>query len=166
MRLYMLLVTMLYQAKDAIEGDGYTNCICAIADFIKSKTDVKEFESAVRGITDKNVFNIVAIPPLVESCGDAMVKVVKEDVIENLYHCSQLKLKDLNQLRSLSLDVTEEDVYRVQIHSSASQVFFSYLPADVELQLSNNLASEKRPLETEKNADMRDEGDSKRVKAE
>ncbi|KAL7498685.1 hypothetical protein ACHAWT_008414 [Skeletonema menzelii] len=165
MRLYMLLVTILYQAKDAIEGDGYTSCMAAITDFVKSKTDVKEFESAIRGIIDKNVFNIVAIPSLVQSCGDAMAKVVEEDVIENLYHCSQLKLKDLNQLRSLSIDVTEEAVYRLQISSAANQVFFSYIPADVELQLSNT--SVKRPLESvEKNDDMKIDDDTKRLKTE
>eukprot|EP00985_Skeletonema_marinoi_P001774 scaffold704_cov131-Skeletonema_marinoi.AAC.1 len=160
-RLYMLLVTMLYQAKDAIAVSGYTSCKAAIVDFIKSKTDLKEFESTIRGITDKNVFNIVAIPSLVQSCGGAMAKVVEEDVIDNLYHCSQLKLKDLNQLRSLSIDVTEEAVYRLQISSSANQVFFSYIPADVELQLSNTLASEKRTLESGENDD-----DTKRLKTE
>ena len=162
MRRYILLNTMLYQVKDAIEGDGYTNCMSAIVDFIKSKTDVKAFESAVRGITETKVFNIVAIPPLVKSCCDAMTKVFEEEVIENLFHCSQLKLKDLNQLRSLSMDVTDEAVYRLQIRSSASEVFFSYLPADVELQLSST--TEKRPLETEENDDMKD--DSKRLKTE
>ena len=166
MRMYMLLVTMLYQAKDAVEGDGYTSCMAAIVDFVTSKTDVKEFESTIRGIIDKNVFNIVAIPSLVKSCGDAMAKVVEEDVIENLYHCSQLKLKDLNQLRSLSIDVTEEAVYRLQISSSANQVFFSYMPTDVELQLSNTVASEKRPLESVENDDMKIDDDSKRLKTE
>ena len=165
MRRYMLLATMLYQAKDAIEGDGYTRCMAAIVDFITSKTDVKEFESTIRGITDKNVFNIVAIPALLQSCGDVMAKVVEEDVIENLYYCSQLKLKDLNQLRSLSIDVTEEAVYRLQISSSANQVFFSYIPADVELQLSNTIASEKRTLESGAN-DMKVDEDTKRLKTE
>lgn len=165
MRLYMLLATMLYQAKDAIEGDGYTKCMAAIVDFITSKTDVKAFESTIRGITDKNVYNIVAIPALVQSCVDAMAKVVEEDVIENLYHCSQLKLKDLNQLRSLSVDVTEEAAYRLQISSSANQVFFSYIPADVELQLSNTFASEKRTLESG-NDDMKVDDHTKRLKTE
>ena len=128
-------------------------------------TDLKEFESTIRGITDKNVFNIVANPALLQSCGDVMAKVVEEDVIENLYYCSQLKLKDLNQLRSLSIDVTEEAVYRLQISSSANQVFFSYIPADVELQLSNTIASEKRTLETGEN-DMKVDEDTKRLKTE
>lgn len=169
-RLYILLVTMLYQAKDTIEGDGYTSCMSAVVDFVKSKTDVKEFESTVRGLTDKNVFNIVAIPPLVESCGDALAKVIHEDVIYSLYHCSQLKLKDLNLLRSLSMGVSEEAAYRVQIHSSASQVFFSYLSADEDLLLSNPLASpsEKRSFETEEDADKKDNDNdnTKRLKTE
>ncbi len=166
MRLYMLLATMLYQAKDAIEGDGYTKCMAAIVDFVSSKTDLKEFESTIRGIIDKNVHNIVAIPSLVQSCGGAMANVVEEDVIENLYHCSQLKLKDLNQLRSLSIDVTEEAVYRLQISSSANRVFFSYIPADVELQLSNTVASDKRTFESGGNDGMQIDDDTKRLKTE
>ncbi len=126
---------------------------------------MNQFESTIRGITDKNVFNIVAIPALAQSCGDAMAMVVEEDVIENFYHCSQLKLQDLNQLRSLSIDVTEEVVYRLQISSSANQVFFSYIPADVELQLSNTIASEKRTLESGAN-DMKVDEDTKRLKTE
>lgn len=52
-----------------------------------------------------------------------------------LFFCKQ----DLNQLRNLSLDMTDEAVYRLQIQSSASLVYFSYLPMDTELQLTNPL---------------------------
>ena len=148
MRLYMLLATILYQVKDEIESDGYTKCIAAIVDFIKSKTNVKEFESTIRGITDKNIFNFVAIPKLVQSCGDTLSAVVEEGFIENLYHCSQLKLTDLNQLRSLSTNVTEDALYRLQISTSTSQMFFSFLPTDVEIKLPNAVAPEKRSFET------------------
>ena len=48
--------------------------------------------------------------------------------------------QDLNQQRNLSFDVTEDASYRIQIQSSASQVFFSYMPVDVELELTNPLA--------------------------
>lgn len=48
--------------------------------------------------------------------------------------CTQ---KDLHQQRNLSLDMTDEAIYRLQIQSSASQVFFSYLPIDTDLQLTN-----------------------------
>ena len=41
--------------------------------------------------------------------------------------------QDLNQLRELSLGITDHAIYRLQIQLSASQVFFSYLPVEVEL---------------------------------
>lgn len=41
--------------------------------------------------------------------------------------------------------MTDEAIYRLQIQSSASQVFFSYLPDDVELQLTNPLTP--KPVE-------------------
>mmetsp|Transcript_26161 Transcript_26161/g.33460 ORF Transcript_26161/g.33460 Transcript_26161/m.33460 type:complete len:122 (-) Transcript_26161:116-481(-) len=108
----------------------------------------------------------------------------KEGMLETLYHCSQLKLKDLNQQRNLSLDLTYEAIYRFQIQSSASQVFFSYLPVDVELILTNPLdakvsepsASDKWPAEVKRSLEneavpkvnnlMSIEPEPKRVKAE
>jgi hypothetical protein len=44
--------------------------------------------------------------------------------------------QDLNQLRELSLGITDHAIYRLQIQLSASQIFFSYLPVEVELQLT------------------------------
>jgi hypothetical protein len=68
------------------------------------------------------------------------------------------------------MGVSEEAAYRVQIHSSASQVFFSYLSADEDLLLSNPLASpsEKRSFETEEDADKKDNDNdnTKRLKTE
>mmetsp|Transcript_5617 Transcript_5617/g.12774 ORF Transcript_5617/g.12774 Transcript_5617/m.12774 type:complete len:1338 (-) Transcript_5617:117-4130(-) len=153
MRLYILLVTMLYQAKDIIdrksvssnkpsevgEKSGYSGVMSSLQELTQGKIEPKDFEAECRKYVDEDVHNFVAIPPLVEQCAGALVKVAKENCLENLYHCSQLKLKDLNQLRNLSLDMTDEAIYRLQIESSASQVFFSHLPVDVELQLTNPL---------------------------
>jgi hypothetical protein len=47
--------------------------------------------------------------------------------------------QDLKQQRNLSLEIADDAVYRLQIQSSASQVFFAYLPADAEIQLANPL---------------------------
>lgn len=81
---------------------------------------------------------------------------------ENLF-CSPLLLyllhliaQDLNQLRDLSLGITDHAIYRLQIQLSASQVFFSYLPVGMELQLTTPMdvnPSEydaKRPLDAGK----------------
>lgn len=189
-RLYILLVTMLYQAKDIIDrtdadssnsmGDegaakksGYSGVMSSLQALIQGKIGGKDFEALCRKIVRKDVHNFVAIPPLVESCSEALVDMAKEDCLDNLYTCSQLKLKDLNQLRNLSLNVSDEAIYRLQIQTSASQVFFSYLPTDVELQLTNPLdvkppepaaledkpseSVAKRPLETEESNEHKTE---------
>jgi histone deacetylase complex regulatory component SIN3 len=145
MRLYILLATMLYQAKFIVDRKGCPSIMSSLQDLIGGKVSAKDFEAKCRKVVGKEVYNFVAIPPLVESCAEAIVKVAKEGCIENLYNCSQLKLKDLNQLRNLSLDVTEEAVYRLQIQSSSSQVFFSHVPIEAELQLTNPL--EAKPSE-------------------
>jgi len=142
MRLYILLVTMLYQAKGSLSG--YSDVMSSLQKLIQGKIVAKDFEAECRANVDKAVYNFVVIPPLVEKCADALVRVAKEDFLENLYHCSKLKLKDLHQLRNLSLgmltlEMTDEPLYRIQIQSSASRVFFSCLPAGVELQLANPL---------------------------
>ncbi len=70
--------------------------------------------------------------------------------------------QDLNQLRDLSIGITDRAIYRLQIQSSASQVFFSYLPVEMELQLTTPLdviPSEneaKRPLDAETTGSITD----------
>ncbi len=53
----------------------------------------------------------------------------------NEHFRNNFKLKDLRLLRSLSLEVTEDAVYRIQIQNSGGRIFFSYLPNGVNLQL-------------------------------
>jgi len=177
MRLYILLVTMLYQAKGSLSG--YSDVMSSLQKLIQGKIVAKDFEAECRANVDKAVYNFVVIPPLVERCADALVRVAKEDFLENLYHCSKLKLKDLRQLRKISLgmltlEITDEPIYRIQIQSSASRVFFSCLPAGVELQLANPLdvmpsapteyfgkpveADAKRLFETKENPEANREG--------
>jgi hypothetical protein len=57
--------------------------------------------------------------------------------------------QDLNQLRDLSLGITDDATYRLQIQSSASQVFFSFLPVDMELRLTSP-QGDNRPVDAEK----------------
>ena len=99
-RLYILLVTMLYQAKDIIEditdrknSTDQPDVMSSLQDLIQGKVEAKDFEAECRKHVDTYAYNFVAIPPLVESCAEALVKVAKEDYLESLYHFSQLKLK-------------------------------------------------------------------------
>ena len=80
--------------------------------------------------------------------------------------------QDLNQLRDLSIGITDRAIYRLQIQSSASQVFFSYLPVEMELQLTTPLdviPSEyeaKRLLDAETIPSIRDETKQENMNAE
>lgn len=211
MRLYILLVTMLYQAKDIVERksevsdkqDLFSELVSSLKDLLLEQINDKDFEDECKKCMGDDVYNFIAIPPLVEKCAEALIKISKEDCLQHLYHCSQLKLKvcvflkqvcfhngifsfmylkqllfdpyvqDLKQQRTFSLDITEDAVYRLQIQLSASQVFFSYLPADMELQLTNPLdvnssaPTAKGSLEAEKRPLARNvEPEQKRIKIE
>ena len=120
MRLYVLLVTMLSQAKDIVEQSsatsnnvtqtkpisgskdiseqsttfaGYAGVVSKLKDLIRGKMDGKDFETGCRKVANNSVYHFVSIPRLVEKCAEALVKVSNEDVLETLHHCSQLKLK-------------------------------------------------------------------------
>ena len=200
LRLYILLVTMLYQAKGIADRksvtvdankSGYSVILSSLQRLVQGKLDSKDFEAVCRKSVDNGIYHFVAIPLLVERCAEALVKVATEDQLENLYHCSQLKLKvrpfthhvceislllliilfvqsylskqDLNQLRNISLDMTDEAIYRLQIQSSASQVFFSYLPLSHSLHVKppelaesgerpcSDVSAAKRPLDNVEN---------------
>lgn len=101
MRLYVLLVTMLYQAKGIADrksaGDdnpgSFTKVVSSLGYLLQGKIDSKAFQDECAKSMGNDVYNFVAIPLLVENCAAALIKMAKEDYLENLYHCSQLKLK-------------------------------------------------------------------------
>lgn len=85
------------------------------------------------------------------------------------YYLSFCFEKDLKQQRNLSLELTDDAVYRLQIQSSASQVFFSYVPADAELQLTNPMDGScftPSSLENERPLATNVEPEQKRMKTE
>lgn len=94
MRLYILLVTMLYQAKGIADKTGYySKVVSSIQDLLQGKIDAKVFEEGCRNNVSTDFYNFFAIPPLVEKCADALIKMAKEDCAESLFQISQLKLK-------------------------------------------------------------------------
>ena len=96
MRLYILLVTMLYQAKSIADSNGadiFTGLVSFLKELLQGKMTPKAFEDYCIKTFVNDAYSFVAIPPLVEKFADALVKMVKEDCLESLYQCSQLKLK-------------------------------------------------------------------------
>lgn len=104
MRLYIRLVKVLYEAMaivhrkaasggEAAKADLWSKVILSLKELLRGKISAKAFEAACRTDIVNDVYNFVAIPPLVEKCAEALVKMAREDQYENLYQCSQLKLK-------------------------------------------------------------------------
>lgn len=100
-RLYIILVTMLYQAKDVVdrknevsdEQDLFARLVSSLKDTLTGKMDGKEFEHECKKNLDNDAYNFVAIPPLVVKCAAASIKMSKENHFQNLFHYSQLKLQ-------------------------------------------------------------------------
>jgi hypothetical protein len=117
MRLYILLVTMLYQAKDAVDRmsavpdkqDLFSWLVSSLKDLLIGKTNGKAFEDECKKNLEKDVYNYVAIPPLVVKCAAASIRMAKEAQYQDLYLYSQLKLKVWNLLWRVWFfnDVTE-----------------------------------------------------------
>jgi hypothetical protein len=101
MRLYVLLVTMLYQAKDIADRKGagadesgpFVGVVSSLKELLRGKIGSKAFQEDCTKNMDNDVYIFVAIPPLVEKCAAALVNMAKEGYLEDLYQCSQLKLK-------------------------------------------------------------------------
>ena len=101
MRLYILLVTMLYQAKDAVvrksavsDKQGlFSWLVSSLKDVLLGKTNGKVFEDECKKKLDNDVYNYAAIPPLVVKCAAASIRMAKEAQYQELYFYSQLKLK-------------------------------------------------------------------------
>ena len=101
-RLYILLVTMLYQAKDVVDRksevsddkrDLFPGLVSSLKDLLLGKISGKAFEDECKKSFDSDVYNFVAIPPLVVKCAAASFRMAKEGHLQDLYNFSQLKLK-------------------------------------------------------------------------
>jgi hypothetical protein len=101
MRLYILLVTMLYQAKDIVDRnreasdkrDLFSDLVSSLNDLLLGKMNAKSFEDECKKYLDNDVYSIIAIPPLAVKCAGALVRMIKEARYLELYQCSQMKLK-------------------------------------------------------------------------
>lgn len=68
-------------------------------------------------------------------------------------------MQDINHLRSLSLEVTDKAVYRIQMNPN--ELFFNYLPSKEELRLSDSIPLS---MEAEEIGDTSLEPEAKRQK--
>ena len=164
MRLYCLLVQLLSDTKDLlkqISGDphqlrkrlrgavgpdyidqegkheGWFAClVAALQRYGVSEIDYKVYETACRTLSQEKVDQLAALPRLVEKCADALVRMAKEDVILALFDLSQLKHRNPVLLRSQSINVCPDAVYRIQYHPVDMRCYMSYLPHELDLLTS------------------------------
>lgn len=112
---------------------GYRNLKDALKQYIRGDIDAKMYESSCRTLTKGKVFQLAAIPKLLEKCADAMVKVAREDVALTLFDYSQLKHMDPVLLRSQCLGITSDASFRIQYDPIHENMYFSFLPVEVDL---------------------------------
>jgi len=147
MRLYCALLSLFQSIKQNIASSGsgdmeidelsiscYHDFVSTLKDYINEDILFKTYELNCRSLTKDKVYELSAIPRLIEKCADALVKVAKEDKLLGLFDFHQLKHLNPVLQRSQSLDFTQEAVYRIQHNPNSGAVHFSYLPTEKNLR--------------------------------
>lgn len=147
MRLYCALLSLFQSIKQNIDSSGsgdmeidgisascYHDFVSTLKDYINEDILFKTYELNCRSVTKVKVYELSAIPRLIEKCADALVKVAKEDKLLGLFDFYQLQHLNPVLQRSQSLDFTREAVYRIQHNPNDGAVYFSYLPAEKYLR--------------------------------
>ena len=104
MRLYCALLSLFQSIKQNIAGSGsgdmeidemsascYHDFVSTLKDYIDEDILFKTYELNCRSLTKDKVYELSAIPRLIEKCADALVKVAKEDKLLGLFDFYQLK---------------------------------------------------------------------------
>lgn len=137
----------------------YNKLLCAIKDYINEDIEFKNFELLCREMTKERVYEMSALPRLIEKCADALVKVCKEDKALALSDISRLKSKDPILQRQRSLEVAEAS-YRVQYDSNEDFIHFCYIGRDKSLLTAPRAFLESSPIQdTYSHEQLEDEAD-------
>ena len=70
----------------------YPGLLASLNKLIAGGMDIQAFESFCRKTAKGKVYQLIALPRLIERCAEALVKVAKEDKILSLFDLSQLKI--------------------------------------------------------------------------
>lgn len=70
----------------------YPGLISSLKKLISGDIDIQAFESFCRKATKDRVYQLVALPKLIDRCAETLLKVAKEDKILPLFDLSQLKI--------------------------------------------------------------------------
>lgn len=78
--------------KTSIATHDYPGVISALKKLIDGEVDIQAYESFCRKTAKDKVFQLIALPRLIDRCAEALVKVAKEDKVLSLYDLAQLKI--------------------------------------------------------------------------
>lgn len=78
--------------KPSIASHDYPGLISALKKLIAEEVDIQAYESFCRKTAKDKVYQLIALPRLIDQCAEALVKVAKEDKVLSLYDLAQLKI--------------------------------------------------------------------------
>lgn len=78
--------------KPSIATHDYPGLISALNKLIAGEVDIQAYEFFCRKTAKDRVYQLIALPRLIDRCAEALVKVAKEDKVLPLYDLAQLKI--------------------------------------------------------------------------
>lgn len=114
----------------------YPGLVASLRKLISGEIDIQAFESFCRKTAKDKVYQLVALPRLIDRCAEALVKVAKEDKVLSLFDLAQLKIMDPERLRILSYSETTDASYRIQFDPIEEFQYFCYLAPGEQVLLA------------------------------
>ena len=154
LRLYCLLVQILSNSRESIQGErkepdvmdvekkdddkkkdtktyDYPSYLLTAKKCLTSDMSEIDFERYCRRTTRNKVAQLTIIPKLVEKCVDALLRVSRDNVLLTLFDFAIEK--DPVKLRSHCLNVVENAFYRIQYSSEDRACYFAHVEPDQDL---------------------------------
>jgi paired amphipathic helix protein Sin3a len=163
-------------SEKSLARHDYAGLISVLNKLIAGEIDIQAYESFCRKTAKDRVYQLIALPRLIERCAEALATVAKEGKVLALYDLAQLKIMDPEQLRVLSLSEATDSYYRIQFDPTMNFEYFCYLPPGEQVVLArkDDPYSEMEVIEEEEgmeedeteNGKKEEERDAKRRKTE
>jgi len=119
--------------KETAQKPDYSGVVSALQKVLANKMDFKDFETLGRKVSKEIVYQMAALPKLVERCADALINIVKEDVLLHLFDVCQNQGVDPVAVRKHCLSLAPDAAYRIQYDTTGEKLYFSYVPKSEEL---------------------------------
>jgi hypothetical protein len=124
------------EAETSKSSHDYPGLVASLKKFMSGEIDIQAFESFCRKTAKDRVYQLVALPRLIDRCAEALVKIAKEDKVLSLFDLAQLKIMDPERLRVLSYSETTDASYRIQFDPTEEFHYFCYLAPGEQVLLA------------------------------